>query len=268
VAGWAGAANLAAWIGLDDLRRAQTDHLLDAEVAPDLREATGDDLGVVPWELGYCFANGIDCVPSPTLQTFAAYTHRLDQATARHYAGPSAPRFVVVGPDALDGKHIAFETPATWRALADCYRLAPVQPAPDLLLARRPGPCLRPEAPLGTMPARFDQWVPVPPAETPVSAAVPLDLTPLGRAARLAHRIPPVYLDLAHRSGLRWRVRLVPDTARNGLPLDLAPRRPWEFGELFLGRTPGDRVVAIRLSGPGAVFYREPLAITFSAAPR
>jgi hypothetical protein len=77
-----------------------------------------------------------------------------------------------------------------------------------------------------------------------------------------------VYLDLVHHSGLTWRVRLVPDTARNGLPLDLAPLWPREFRKLFLGRTPGDRVAAIRLSGPGAVFYREPLAITFSAAPR
>ena len=268
VAGWAGATNLAAWLTLDDLRRARTADLLAADVAPGLREATGDELGVVPWELGYCFANGIDCVPSPTLQTFAAYTHRLDQATARHYAGASAPRFVIVAPEALDGKHVAFEAPATWRALAECYRLAPVQPAPDLLLTRRPGPCLRPETPLGAMPARFDEWLPVPPSEAPVSAAVPLDLTPLGHLARSLHRIPPVYLDLVQRSGLTWRVRLVPDTARNGLPLDLAPRRGWELREIFQGRTPGDRVAAIRLSGPGAVFYSAPLAITFSAAPR
>lgn len=268
VSGWSGAANLAAWLTLGDMRLSRTKHLLAGDVAPGLRQETGDDLGVVPWELGVCFANGIDCVPNPTLQTFAAYTHRLDLVTARHYGGATAPRFVLLGAGALDGKQLAFETPATWRALTDCYRIAAVQPGPDLLLVRRAGPCMRPETPLGSVSARFEQSVPVPASEAPVLAVIPLDLTLVGRAVRLVHRIPPVYLDIVLRSGLARRIRLVPDTARNGLPLDLVPRLPGEFRDIFLGRVPVDRVVTIRLSGPGAAYYREPVAITLAAAPR
>jgi hypothetical protein len=265
LAGVAGAANAAAWATLAPIRREQASRDLTEVTAPGLRPVTGDDLGVVPWQLGYCYANGIDCVPNPTLQTFAAYTHGLDRATALHYAGPSAPGFVLVSDDALADKSVALEAPATWRALVECYRPAAAQPARDLLLARRPGACSRPETPQATATARFGEWVAVPFSQGPVSVAVPLDLGWPGRAVKAIHRLPAVHLELALRSGRTRRIRLAPDTARNGLPLDLAPDGAADLARVFRGELPPDRAERIRLSGPGARWYREPLEIAFMA---
>ncbi len=263
LSGYAGATNLISWATLSGLRRTRTDALLEPDVAAGLRAATHGSLGVVPWKLGYCFGSAIDCVPNPTLQTFAAYTSNLDLATARHYGGSSAPVFVLAGHEALDGKSVAFETPATWRTLARCYQPAAEQPVRDLLLARRSSGCLAGDVLVGRAPARFGEWIPVPPSEGPIAVVVPLDLCWAGRLMKALYRIPQVYVELSHRSGRVSRYRLVPDTARNGLPLDLVPEGPADLSRVFRSEPPADRAERIRLSGPGSRWYVEPFEVAF-----
>jgi hypothetical protein len=259
-----------AWV---DLPAARLQHQLGRanlarDVVPGLRELVGREaVGIVPSELTYCAANDLECTPNPTLQLYAAYTAELDRETARHYAAPAtAPRFVFAEFGAIDARNMILDTPATWRAIIDGYRVRTDLASPGrFLLERRAQPLSRAEHVVGTAQLSNGAWSQVPPEVRGLSARVPLDLTVGGKIAKALFRIPPVELQIVYCSGEASSYRLTPDTARAGLALSALPGNATEFGRMLSGALER-RPLRIRLTGPGMRYYREPVEITFTAA--
>lgn len=257
-----GAEHLRGWLDLDARRNESTDKL--APNNPPMLPVVlgGRALGVVPYRIAFCVAPHVTCTPNPTLQTFAAYTAGLDQWSSDHYLGERAPPFVLLHPEGIDGRSPALDNPSLWRALLAAYRVAPRQVGVALLLERRPSFVHSGLVEVNRLPLPVGEWIPVPDMPGPLYASIALDPTWLGRIQRIVFRSGPVFLALEYPGGQQAAFRLVPDTARNGLPLDYVPLLPQDLPAFFEGLVPR-RPSRIALFGDGLDAYRKPITLSW-----
>jgi hypothetical protein len=210
---------------LDGLGRRRLAEWRQPGLAAETLSAGGVD--AVPWRLTLLAANGLErgWSPSPSFQFYQASTAVLERRQAEHFAGATAPRWLIAHFDPLEGRNPLWEAPRTWRAIASRYRIA-ARPEGLLLLERRPTPGAWSERELGQAPLEWGAWMRLPevaPGEC-LLARVELVPTPLGRLRRALFRSEPVYLDLAGGSR-RSTGRALPELAAEGLVLDEAPTR-------------------------------------------
>ncbi|MEM7481062.1 MAG: hypothetical protein AAF481_07785 [Acidobacteriota bacterium] len=246
-------------------RRALNKRTLPGAVAGDLRAAGSVD--VVPWELTYLPANDLPWRPQPVFQLYTAYTAELDHRTAGHFAGDSAPRHLLVHFDAIDRRHLLWDTPATWRTLLSHYRIARQVAEPNLLMLTRRN---RPTALSDRLLAAGQlgsEWIPVPRSEPNEALFAELEFRPtvVGRLSAVLWRIPPVYLEMETADGETRRHRLLPRTAESGLLLP-PPAERQQLAALWQGFS-GPAVLRVRLTGPGVERYSLPVAVAWRAVP-
>jgi hypothetical protein len=239
-----------------DQERALAPSRLPEGFAAAVRDA-GLGVDVLPWELSYLPANHLRWVPNPTLQLYAVLTRRLDALAARHFAGAAdaaSPDLLLVEDRTLDGRHMLWDTPETWRAILASYELDARRPAPGLLLLRRsPHPVAWRLEPRGETVVAADRWVEVgrAPAESWTFAALDVSLSWRGQLRRWLLGLPPLHLETIDDRGHHRTVRILPDTASGGLLLAPAAFNLEEIAALW--RSPADlpRIVRFRLTGPG-----------------
>jgi hypothetical protein len=239
---------------LGALDRASRDALAPFRLPIELREeleASRTGIGVVPWRLGYCEANGLRCVPPRTLQLYSAYSPSLDQWVADGLRENPPTHLLVHRPEAQ--RRLYFSTaPRFWTAVEQLYDVAESQEDAGVLVLRlRHSPrsgfepksqILEPRAGRYALPSGDGRgWIEI-------------DLRPrLGvRLLGALAWIPPVEIELSRGAETR-RWRIGPSLAAFGLrsvaddSLDSLER--WFSGS---GTT---RPAELRLSGPGATFY-------------
>lgn len=261
-AGLDGAEALRGWLDIDE-RRTLISRNLAPYTPPSLPAMLrGRAVGVVPYRIAFCVAPGVTCTPNPTMQTFAAYTADLDRWSGDHYLSERAPPFVLLHGDGIDERSPALDHPSLWRALLAAYAVSRQQPGAALLLERRPSFVFPGLVDIGRTSFAAGTWVPVPTNPGPLYAAISLDPTWFGRAQRIAFRVGPVFLGLEYPDGQRATFRLVPDTARNGLPLDYVPLTPQDLPAFFDGRG-SRRPSRIALFGDGLTAYRQPFIVSW-----
>jgi hypothetical protein len=253
LARWITPASLASDRGLDRLAK---------DRIPGLKELVGDQsVAVFPDELSVCVANALECVPQLTLQAYSTYTAELDERAARKLGSPEGPRFVLFDWHTIDYRHEALDTPLLWRTLLRNYRA--IGNAGRFVLMRRGEGTTASEVTFAESEARFDVPIPVPePTSGRTHVRMELSLTPWGSLMQTVFRIPPVFLAVLHASGRESEYRVVPDTLRNGVPIEEFAE-PDALDPLLVGQPASDRVVALILSGPGLRYFREPIRLTW-----
>jgi len=216
--------------------------------------AAGLGVDVLPWELSYLPANGLRWVPSPTLQLYATLTRRLDNLTARHFAGAAAPDLLLTQGDSIDGRNLLWDTPETWRAILAAYELDPRRPAPDLLaLRRRPRPLSWRLEPRGEIVVPAGRWLDVPSTTVGSWTFAALELSPSwrGRLGRWLLGLAPLLVETVDDHGNRRTVRILAETAPGGLLLAPSAFNLNDMAALWSAPEGLPRVVQFRLGGPG-----------------
>jgi hypothetical protein len=244
--------------------------VLPRDVAGRLRGA-GAAVDVLPFEVVMTRANGFRWQPNPVLQTYAAFTPKLDGWVGRHFAGPDRPAFLLAAFTDIDARHPMLTAPATWRSILAGYRPAEARPLRGsfgeilVLEQRRGGPSLDPRT-IATETSRWGDWIEVPrPTDDLIFAAVRLESDLSGRLARLVWRIDPVYMDLALADGGQVTVRVVPSTLRNGFLLNHLPLTSSELLQLMTGERPRT-ISAFRLRGPGRNSFEDAYEVIWRRA--
>jgi hypothetical protein len=221
---------------------------------------------VMPWELLYCLANDLDCVPMQTLQEYNAYTPYLDSIVAAQFDGRDAPDFVLVHTlQSTDERHVVLDIPRTWRVLMERYE--PVrQPSPEIvLLRRRAFPVHTELVPLSTDRLRPGEWISVPAAAGHIYAEMHFDLSWSGRLFKLLHRIPPGYIEFRRAGGVTERRRLIFETSAGGILVQPFAAELKDLPALLEG-SEGNRVVAVRIVGPAVRHYGQEVTLRWLAA--
>jgi hypothetical protein len=228
-------------------------------------------VGTLPWQALWCPANGLAWSPTPTVQLYAAHTAVLDRWSAGRYASDTAPEWILDEYVPVIQRHQALDAPATWLELWRRYEMveAVTDEPQTALLRRRPAPVELDIRQVGSTPLRLDDpdGEPVPASEHLLLAAIELSPSLTGRMRRLLWRVPPVYLLLEHASGHRTGYRLIPDTARSGVPLNRFPRDFMGWRALWRGAV-DDPVVRFGLGGPGLGAFRSPVTVRWLEVQR
>ena len=229
---------------------------------------------IVPSFQSRILAAGLDYHPRPSFQEYSTYTEGLAQANRAFVEGPSAPDWILFGPEpgldqlSIDGRYPNLAEGAIWPDLLKLYR-------PDhrigslVALKRRAEPASLPIGPVRTVMAGFDVEVPVSadPAD-PVWATIDARLNVFGQIAQLLFRPPLPGLVVRLDDGETRRFRFVPALGRAGLILSPLVLNATEFVDLAEGR-PADRrrrVVAVSLDASriARAFYAPDVRYGFS----
>jgi len=231
----------------------------------ELLEGSRNGVGTLPWEIQYCPANDLEWNPTPTLQLYSAYTRGLDLWSAEHYAGESAPQFIINSFAAVGMRRQLFDAPTTWRTVFLNYQMRSVgwEPEPVLLLERRQESLKWSfeHVSQGTL-APGGASIPVPTTDHLLFADIDLRLNGLGRFQKSLFRVATVVLVMNHESGHVSICRLIPGTAGNSLLINRFPRDFRGYRRLWQG-IPDDPVVRVAISGDGTSSFRPRTAITW-----
>ena len=100
--------------------------------------AASGGVDVLPWELSYIPANGLPWRPNLLVQSYSAYTRRLDHAIAENLRNSSrAPGALLVELVSLGARHIMLDTPENFQAIQSHYEVLEADHRRSLLLLRR-----------------------------------------------------------------------------------------------------------------------------------
>jgi len=222
----------------------------------------GGEVGVIPWEISYCPANGLKWKPVFTVQSYDIFTRSLDLRDSANYTGENATAFLIVDFGDIDYRNILLDAPASWFNILSNYELAYQDGAGRLLLKKKAQDSLDTRRAAGGTIAPANSWVDIPQTNNLLFARVDMKLNLAGNLAKMFFRVPPVYIDLLYESGTPVSYRITPDTARNGLLINFLPYRGEDLAGIFKG-VARDRAVKFRISGPGTASYGDNISVNW-----
>lgn len=135
---------------------------------PAILNALGDrPVHIDPWEISVAWAYGLNWHPLPVIQSYSAYTPRLDRLNARALSMPGGPAMIlrrrgaVAGSlNSIDGRFPGWESPAAMRAMLCNYR--PVRTTSRWQLLERTGSRCGAATPVKVVHATTDKWIHIP----------------------------------------------------------------------------------------------------------
>ena len=106
--------------------------------------------------------------------------------------------------------------------------------------------------------ARLNDWIPVPPEESPLLASFFIHKTVLGKAVEMLFKLPLVEIDVRFEDGTVDTYHMIPTIAETGFLLSPLPETPNDSSSLFSSEleSRGRKVAAIRLRDTSLGFYR------------
>src|SRR5262249_50777163 len=146
-----------------------------------------------------------------------------DQWSADRFIDKNAPDFLLVDFVDIDGRNIVLDTPATWRAILQNYEFVKGKPRGLQLLKRRGSMSMESLSEIGTTTIEKGKWLTVPRSEGLVYAFIDMKLNYTGWINKEAFRVPPVHLASRSQTGIIRQYRIIPDTARDGLLVNVIP---------------------------------------------
>ena len=202
----------------------------------------------------------------PILQSYSAYTPQLAALNREHLLGSDAPQKILFRVEPIDGRLASQEDGPSWPVLLGAYRPAGVRGGS--LLLERQGDAFAAEEPVAKLDARIGDWVPIPASDRPLMARLQMRKTPLGIAASVLYKLPPVRIVVRLAGGTTAEYRLVPAMAVAGMMISPVIDNTTEFGLLY-----GDarflrhkRVTAFRVIAP-ASFWQGGYQVAFGELP-
>lgn len=227
-----------------------------------LRDGSVD---VMPWDIDVVYGYGLDWRPRPVLQSYTAYTPRLDALDERFFAGPRAPDHVLFYLRAIDGRYPLFEEPGATRRLFARYGLEDVGDGYVVLSRRDAQPPKLRRA--GSVTAPVGAAVAVPGhGGGRIFASIELTYSVRGRALDLLFRPSETRIVLIQGTGLESPAyRLLPRVAAEPEPvgsyvLDVTDLAAYLEGAL------GKPVTAIRVTADSPADYSATYRVTFYTA--
>jgi len=234
-----------------------------------LQRLQDHSISIFPWEAAYAPANDLNYHMFPVIQTFFAYTARLDEVNADFLKDQAtAPDFLLMEWKAIDDRHALMDVPAMWLAIYQWYEVAEQHPIINslLLLQRRSSPRFGQLESVRQDQYDIHDFLEIPESDRPMLIKCSLHLNFWGRLAKIFFRIPEVTLDIIGSAGQRT-YRVIPDTLENGLFINFLPFSLQDIKTLCQDDQTSARIYGVRFSGPGSTFYKPALTAEWYTIP-
>jgi hypothetical protein len=220
-------------------------------------------VGIFPDEIAYAPANHLNYSPFPIFQAYTAYTSYLDRLNARYLADQdTAPPFLLVHWNAIDGRHPLVDVPAMWLTIYNWYDIAGKSDS-LLLLKRRTASRFIHLEPLGNQRCNPGELVNIPYSQGPVIAKIHLELSLKGKLAKIFYKIPEVKMVWVREDGSDISYRTIPDTLIDGPIINIIPSDLKELKMIFVNNVNGIRCNKFKLVGEGIDMYKNDIDMEF-----
>lgn len=227
-----------------------------------LNKIGNEMIGIFPWEISYVAANNLNYVPFPVVQVDNAYTSYLDFLNAKFLEeSEKAPILILTEWKAIDGRHPLIDAPAMWLSMFKWYDSFEKKGG-ILLIKRRGLPRFTDMELIKKKVYRADKFVELPAMDSPLVAKISLKLNTAGKLSKLFFRIDEVRMSLFMESGRIEDFRVVPDTLKDGLLLNLLPINLNGIKDL-LDNNRIEKVHGFKIHGKGLDSYKRKMMIEF-----
>ncbi len=224
----------------EDLRRNKA-ALREARPLPaEMQDLIGDaPVGILPMDIFVAYAHDLNWSPQPTLQTFSAFTARLDELNAGHFSPPDNPEFILWSTQAFDQRYPVFDGPAVFLSLLENYR--PVAINSDFLLLQKSSSAKMESIFLGETILQPGEPLVLPEVSNDLLLVqLIFDRKPLGKLLSILTKEPMVFIDLDVAAGFTDHYRINPEVLSSGGYVASLVRDNYEILKVFEG-SPEDR---------------------------
>ena len=230
-----------------------------------VRELGDRPVHIDPWEIGVAWAYGLNWHPLPVMQSYLAYSPKLDELNGAALSGPDGPSAILRhrtlelaggSRGSIDARYPGWESPAAMRAMLCNYRAVRTSPQWQLL-ERVDQRCGLPRL-IGVVHSMTGRGIPVPPPPGPTDVVFAridgIGVTGWESVRAVLYRARERTVTLG--AGGSWK--LVPETAGDGLILRAPPLV--DYPEPFR-LAPDARALSLRVAGTAP----RPLTVAFFA---
>ncbi|QJW88305.1 hypothetical protein HNV11_02405 [Spirosoma taeanense] len=241
-------------------------HGLDTALVQELNASQSAD--VLPWDITLLYAYELPWRPRPIIQSYAAFTTKLDSLNTQSYRQADAPEQLLYSFKAIDNRYPLFDEPMLFAELMRRYRTVGCHGDAFLLLRKRQQPTPAPDRQsVSSHLVKFGQNVNVPRLPNQlVFAKIDINLTLLGRVLNFLYKVPPLQIEFVTTTDATPRqARLVRRTATDGLLVSTYLKDLESVQQLFDGRSAAN-VRSLTLIGNSWV-YQPTVALAFYSQP-
>jgi hypothetical protein len=231
----------------------------------------GATIDVLGHEQSVALFNRLSYRPRPVFQGYAAYSGTLQALNERHYASPSAPDFVLVRLQTIDGRALALDDAQVLHSLPHRYEHVLSEGEVHLWRRRADGsgvPAQRSSPALSEQGMAFGSRLEIGRfASQPLWAEIDMRLSLLGQVREWLYQPPLVWLEIEDSAGTTERLRLPTSQAKAGFLLN--PHLSDTAAYLFFAGHRFERTVrAVRLltEPSDASLWRTAPCVTLRAA--
>ncbi|MFM0499357.1 hypothetical protein [Paraburkholderia caffeinilytica] len=225
---------------------------------------------VYPIRMDILFANDIKWAPRPIIQSYSAYTPKLDQLNAEHLIGANAPQNVIFTAIAIDHRLPSIEDALSWRELLSRYsivdRISLTNPDQNYLhMVRRKAPIPSELTPLADMETSINTPLAVPPSDGILIAKIDMQPTVLGKIALGLYKLPEVFIELTLTDDRTFRFRYIPSMGETGFVLSPLVQSNNDFLAMASGKTDALRVKQMKLTTSTNGLWRRNIRVVLEA---
>jgi len=178
----------------------------------------GKTVDVFPWDLSLAYGYDFNWSPRPVIQSYSAYTERLDRLNVEHFRKSSAPQVILYACKSIDGRYPLFDEPETFAEILRGYVFVR-RSGEFLLLSRKEKAAQNQVVPLGEVEAGAGEPVKVPKyGSGRVFAQVDLGYSFWGNFMRLFYK--PAFAHVRFKfsdDSYSNNFRFIPGVSKNGL---------------------------------------------------
>jgi len=225
---------------------------------PDI-DRRGKTFDGIPTNMMWCFANGLQYKPNPSLILNLACSQKLDKRMAKYFFSNSSSDYLFCEFLTLCGRHMFFENPQAWRNILDLYQIYKVDSQRQVVLLIK-----KKEAQLSSLKAagqfmcNAEQWYAVPENNNMLYCSFDFQSNIWGRLCQLFYKTPGVFLNVKYADGQIQSFKLMPIVSNNAVLINYLPEDLSALIDLFAGKAT-NHVTAFQLLGPGLGHYQFPV---------
>jgi hypothetical protein len=223
---------------------------------------------IMPSEISLVYAYNLNWSPRPLLQSYGAFTDKLDMLNSQHFESVDAPEFLLYAFGSIDGRYPLFDEPATFRTILRNYK--PVFIDGKFIILRRADtrnwPPSKTVSVLDTE-TEFGKPISVPKIKNGyLFAKIYMEYNLLGKIAKLIYKPPIIGIGLL-ADGSVFGHRFIFSTARNGIFLSQYIHGVRDLAAVWNGK-PNNNLDAIVIFTQNQHFYDKHIRVEFFEVPQ
>ena len=217
-------------------------------------------IDVYSYDQAALIANELNYSPRPSIQSYTAYTQKLNLMDARSISHLAGPDFILFKLQAIDFRLPSQEDGASWSQLKGNYSF--VGKYGEYLVFKKRTNELRTMNEIQTKSIQFNSWVHVQNGND-VYGSINLHKSLIGTLVSMLYKLPPLYIELSDEKGRIQKFRIIPEMMRSEFLISPLVLTTNDFEKYFVGKK-GSHITNFRIFMPesSAIYWKS--KITFS----